>query len=140
MAFFIATKFCHNLALSKINKMKMVIKSDMWFTFIVRILFIVTALCGHLFSFGQCAATRVIAKDYFSSQCGSHSFQSLVGAQVPVYNNKGKLQFTSPLTDNNKPSATQEVSEITLKVYPNPIGEILKNIQIHELLLAIRLE
>lgn len=76
----------------------------------------------------QCPTANVVSKDYFSHQCGSSHFQSLIGVQIPVYKKVGNLHLTSPLTDYIIPSGTLDVEVSKLKVYPNPAMDV---VQVH---------
>lgn len=75
---------------------------------------------------GQCPTVSVVSKDYFSHQCGTNHFQSLLGVQIPLYKKVGNLHLTSPLTDYFIPSATTEVEVTHLKIYPNPAIDVVQ--------------
>jgi hypothetical protein len=68
----------------------------------------------------QCIYSPVIASDYFSADCGDNKMQHLIDVKAPVYGNSGGLFFTSPLTDNSFISSITDVTNITLRIYPNP--------------------
>ena len=80
----------------------------------------------------QCPTANVVSKDYFSHQCGSSHFQSLIGVQIPVYKKVGNLHLTSPLTDYIIPSGTLDVEVSKLKVYPNPVQHSRFTLQLND--------
>ncbi|MEZ4910778.1 MAG: T9SS type A sorting domain-containing protein [Saprospiraceae bacterium] len=83
---------------------------------------------GNIVLFGQCPETRVIAQSYLTASCGGHYFQSLIGADIPVYGHVGNIYLSSPLTDVVKVSSNDDIHSSKLVVFPNPANDIL-NVQ-----------
>jgi hypothetical protein len=67
----------------------------------------------------QCFYSPVIAKEYFTGDCGEQYSQNLLSVQIPVYGNHNGLHFTSPLTNDMNFTATQDFT-LALELYPNP--------------------
>lgn len=67
----------------------------------------------------QCFYSPVIAKEYFTGDCGEQYSQNLLNVQISVYGNHNGLHFTSPLTNDVNATATQDFT-FELELYPNP--------------------
>ena len=67
----------------------------------------------------QCFYSPVIAKEYFTGDCGEQYSQNLLNVQIPVYGNHNGLYFTSPLTNDVNATSTQDFT-FELELYPNP--------------------
>jgi hypothetical protein len=62
----------------------------------------------------------VVARSYVQNDCGEKYLQALIGVDIPLYGNNGRLFFTSPLTDHVIFSSVEESKIIHVRIFPNP--------------------